>query len=310
MAHRIFCVMVYVVSITIMWGCGTQNIQPAPTSDSQLGDSRALDHIHAVRRFDAEQERRREVQAMLDESLSAPLMEERAAAALLASDRATGDVAKSVSAIDSAIDVVVQNLQNADTIGFKESSARVSEGSLQISLDMSQGAMEATGNPLDVAISGDGFFAVKMPIQNQIGYTRCGSFVVNGIGGLIASIGDGCQLVPPITLPTNATNVSIGTDGTVQYVKAGSTVKSTAGQIKLVRFPNPHDLSLFHQGVYMETPGSGPAITTVPGENATGLLLSGFLENSNVEIFRERVRLRFLTEWRSALSRALEQRKN
>ena len=105
------------------------------------------------------------------------------------------------------------------------------------------------------------------------------------------NIGNGYQLVPPITVPTNATNISIGTDGTVQYTKAGATTKTTAGQIKLAMFPNPEGLNILGGSIYTESEASGPATSSVPGNDGTGQVLSGFVESSNVDPVTELVTL-------------------
>jgi flagellar basal-body rod protein FlgG len=223
--------------------------------------------------------------------------------------------ATGLRALSTRIDVIANNLANAETTAFKGQRANFEDLYYQVikqpgttdasndispagifvglgtklsntQLDLSQGSMEATGNPLDTAISGPGFFPVKvLPSlgQNGVGYTRAGSFTVNGQGNLVIGIGDGYQLVPPITLPTTATNISVGTDGTVQYVKAGATVKSTAGQIKLAVFPNPQGVNLLGGSLYTESLASGPPVITVPGQNGAAQLLSGFLESSNVD---------------------------
>src|SRR5580704_6278298 len=153
--------------------------------------------------------------------------------------------------LSTRIDVIANNLANAETTAFKgqranfedlyyqelkqpgttDSAQETSPAGIFVGLgtklsntqlDLTQGAMENTGGPLDVAISGPGFFPVKvLPSlgQNGVGYTRNGSFTVNNLGNLVINIGDGYQLVPPLTLPTTATNINIGSDGTVTYVK-------------------------------------------------------------------------------------------
>src|SRR5262249_42723718 len=147
---------------------------------------------------------RQEIQELLNQSLSAGEMDTRVAAALAASDRATRHVAGTMQAIDIAMRVVVDNLENADTTGFKAAIARVVDGKPEMSIDMTEGSLEATHSPLDVAIAGTGYFPVRISESDQrIGFTRAGNFTVNGQGSLIICIGDGCLLVPPITLPTS-----------------------------------------------------------------------------------------------------------
>jgi flagellar basal-body rod protein FlgG len=231
--------------------------------------------------------------------------------------------ATGLKALSTRIDIIANNLANAETQAFKGSRANfedlfyqemkqpgttdsansVSPAGIFIGLgtklsntqlDLTQGSMQNTGGPLDVGIQGMGFFPVKVLDSlspNGIGYTRAGNFTVNNQGDLVIGIGDGYKLVPPITLPTNATNISIGTDGTVQYTKAGATVKTTAGQVKLAMFPNPQGLALLGGSIYAQTDASGPAVASVPGLNGTGQILSGFLESSNVDPVNELVSL-------------------
>ena len=106
---------------------------------------------------------------------------------------------------------------------------------------------------------------------------------MNRKGELVLGMGDGYKLVPPITLPPTATNISIGTDGTVQYTPAGSVTKQTAGQLKLTLFPNPQGLQLLGGSIYAPTPASGQPLNAAPGVDGTGQTMSGFLESSNVD---------------------------
>ncbi|HWE04349.1 MAG TPA: flagellar basal-body rod protein FlgG [Tepidisphaeraceae bacterium] len=229
--------------------------------------------------------------------------------------------ASGLKALSTRIDVIANNLANAETTAFKgqrcnfedlyyqemrqpgttDSANSISPSGIFVGLgarlsntelDLTQGSMEATGNPLDLAIQGNGFFAVKiLDSLGSTGYSRAGNFIVNSTGQLVLGLGDGYTLVPPITIPTNATNVSIGTDGTVQYIKSGATVKSTAGQIKLAMFPNPQGLNLLGGSLYAATEASGLATIAAPGIDGTGILLSGNLESSNVDPVKELVTL-------------------
>src|SRR5665213_3426086 len=124
----------------------------------------------------------------------------------------------------------MDNVRNADTTGFKACTARVDDKSATIMLDMTQGSMVATGNPLDLGIQGDGFFTVKT--AHGTAYTRAGNLVINSLGEVVLAIGDGYRLMPPVTVPVSATYTSIGTDGTIAYVPPGATIKKTAGQIQ------------------------------------------------------------------------------
>lgn len=231
--------------------------------------------------------------------------------------------ATGLRALSSRIDVIANNLANAETTAFKgsranfedlyyqemkqpgttDSSTNVTPSGIFIGLgtkmsntqlDLAQGSMEATGNSLDIGIQGDGFFQVKtLPsiAQGGVAYTRNGNMMVNNKGQLVVMIGNGYLVEPAVTLPTNATNVSIGLDGTVQYVRAGTTTKVTAGQIKLAMFPNPQGLQLLGGSLYAQTDASGPPVPSFPGLGGTGQTLSGYLESSNVDPVKELVTL-------------------
>jgi flagellar basal-body rod protein FlgG len=230
--------------------------------------------------------------------------------------------ASGLKALSTQIDVIANNLANAETTAFKrqrcnfedlyyqemkqpgttDSANTINPSGIFVGLgtrlsntelDFTQGSMQATDNPLDVAIQGNGFFALKTipSIGNGIAYSRAGNFIVNSQGQLVLGIGNGYTLLPAITIPTNATNVSIGTDGTVQYVKQGATIKSTAGQIKLAMFPNPQGLNLLGGSLYTETEASGQPSSNFPGVDGNGILLSGNTESSNVDPVKELVTL-------------------
>lgn len=229
--------------------------------------------------------------------------------------------ATGLRALSTRIDVVANNLANAETTAFKgsrcnfedlyyqqmkqpgttDSAGNVDPAGIFVGLgtkmsntqlDLSQGSLEATGNPLDVGIQGPGFFAVKtLDSLGGTGYTRNGRFMVNSVGELVLGMGDGYKLVPPIKLPVNAVNVSIGLDGTVQYNTANNPTKQTAGTLQLTMFPNPQGLSLLGGSIYTTTLASGPPITASPGVNGTGQTLGGFLESSNVDPVKELVTL-------------------
>lgn len=227
--------------------------------------------------------------------------------ALLAADVATHELADSVAAIDHAREVVARNISNADTVAFKRTRALCEEDNKLIcQLDLTQGSLESTSRPLDVAIQGAGFFKLKVAssLGNGIAYTRNGNFFVNKDGELILGLGDGYKLIPPITVPSNATDVTISQDGNVSVLVTGQTAKQAIGAIKLTQFVNPEGLRLEGGALYTETEASGAPVDNVPGTGGTGQLLQGFLENSNVDLTRESLRLRFLDRWRAAVLRA------
>src|SRR5581483_8635376 len=183
--------------------------------------------------------------------------------------------ASGLRALSTQIDVVANNLANAETTAFKRSRCNFEDlmylvlkqpgttnGQGDISpagifvglgtrvsntqLDTEQGSLESTNRPLDIGIQGQGFFKVKTlsSVGNGEAYTRNGNFFVNASGELVLGLGDGYKLVPPINIPTGTTDISIGTDGVISVLKAGSTAKQTVGQLQLSMFVNPQGLSL------------------------------------------------------------------
>ena len=131
----------------------------------------------------------------------------------------------------------------------------------------SQGALQQTGNPLDLAIQGNGFLAVTQ-LNGTVGYTRAGSLKLDAQGRMTTS--DGLPIDPPITVPTTATAVTIGTDGTVTATEQGQTAQVTLGQLQITTFPNPNGLSAVGQNLYLATDSSGNPQTGTPGLNGSG----------------------------------------
>ena len=215
------------------------------------------------------------------------------------------------------MDVIANNLANVNTTGFKQSRADFQEllyqtsrtpgattsaqteapAGIQVGLGtrtaavqkiFTEGDLQSTGNDLDVAIQGPGFFQVEMPNGNTA-YTRAGAFKKDGTGRLVTS--DGYPIIPSITIPENTTKISIGEDGTVNVYLDGSTQGTQVGTINLAMFSNPSGLDSLGNNLYTETPASGSAVTGTPGENGTGSLAQGFLEGSNVNIMEEMVKM-------------------
>ena len=230
--------------------------------------------------------------------------------------------ATGLRALSTRIDVLANNLANAETQGFKrqnvnfedlmylnykqpgvtDTSGNMTPAGINVGLgtkvsntqlDMTQGSLESTGQPLDVAISGNGFFRVRIlpTIGDGLGYTRSGSFNLNQNGELTLGIGDGYRLDPPITIPRGATSVGISNDGLVTYVPQGSTQSQQAGQIQLTQFVNPQGLDLQGGNIYTETLASGQPLTANPGVNGSGQLQQSYLESSNVDPVKELVTL-------------------
>ena len=222
-----------------------------------------------------------------------------------------------MSAQQANLDTVANNLANSSTTGFRQrrlqfqdmiyqnlitpgsaaSQSTVSAG-LQIGLGtktaaseviMTQGDFNQTSNPLDLAIQGAGFFQVSRP-DGTIAYTRDGSFHLNNQGTLVTATGD--TLIPNVTIPSNATSVTISQYGVVTALLPGQTVGAQLGTIQLATFANPGGLNSIGGNLFQQTASSGNAITDVPGGNTgMGTLQQGYLENSNVDVVAEFVQM-------------------
>jgi flagellar basal-body rod protein FlgG len=215
------------------------------------------------------------------------------------------------------LDVVANNIANVNTTGFKKNRVdfqdllyqslktagtpnavglqnpvgiQVGLGSKVVSIAkvFTQGAIEQTGNVLDIAIEGDGFFQVLYPTGETV-YTRDGSFKINRDGQIVTA--DGLYLQPEITIPSEATQINIGMDGTVSVVLAGETTPTEVGRIELVKFINPSGLISIGKNLYKQSDASGDPIVGFPGESGLGTLAQGFLERSNVDVVEEMVNL-------------------
>jgi flagellar basal-body rod protein FlgG len=152
-----------------------------------------------------------------------------------------------------------------------------------------QGSFTQTSNPLDLVIQGNGFFQVRMA-NGDLAYTRSGQFQLNQNGGLVDANGN--LVEPAITLPPNAQNVTIATDGTVSYTVPNQTASQTAGQIQLATFINPAGMNSLGQNLYAPTNASGEPIVGNPGgQEGLGTLLQGYTEQSNVSVVDEFVNL-------------------
>jgi len=156
--------------------------------------------------------------------------------------------------------------------------------------DFSQGSIVPSNGTYDLAIVGDGFFQVNDGIQDY--YTRAGNFSLNANGNLVmASADTGYQMVPNISIPQDAINVTISGDGVVSYQQQGSPQIQVAGNIQIARFINNQGLLRQGDNLYTETTGSGNAQVGNPGTEGRGQIRQGFLEQSNVEPVRELVEL-------------------
>jgi flagellar basal-body rod protein FlgG len=213
--------------------------------------------------------------------------------------------------------VISNNLANVNTTGFKKSRAvfqdllyqNVSQvgaatsqntqapSGLELGTGVSlvatekvytQGNLNQTGNALDVAINGNGFFQVLMP-DGSLAYTRDGSFQTSATGQIVTAAGYAVQ--PAITIPQGAQSVTIGADGTVQAQLAGQSAPSTIGTLQLANFVNPAGLQPNGENMLVESGSSGTAQTGAPGVNGLGALQQGYTESSNVDVVEEMVNM-------------------
>lgn len=217
------------------------------------------------------------------------------------------------------IDVIANNVANVNTTGYKKARAEFSDllsqtfsaagtvgdqgtvdpVGIQVGLGVQvtatqriflPGSIQQTGNPLDLAIQGEGFFQVQRD-SGEIGYTRDGSLKRDANGTLVTS--DGYPVQPNITIPSDATEILIGLNGTVSVRQAGSSTLSQVGQLQLVRFSNPAGMESVGRNLYQETPASGSPVQGTAGQGDFGktIVSQGFLEGSNVQVVEELINL-------------------
>ena len=220
-----------------------------------------------------------------------------------------------LDAQQTQLDVITNNLANVSTNGFKKSRAVFEDllyqtlrqpgaqssqqttlpTGLQIGLGTkpvaterihTQGSLSQTGNALDVAIQGQGFFQVQMP-DGTLAYTRDGSFQKDANGQLVTS--SGYQLSPPIQIPADAQSVTISRDGQVNVLRTGQAAPQNAGSIQLATFVNPGGLQSQGENLYVETASIGTPTPNTPGANGAGLVSQGYVETSNVNVVEELV---------------------
>ena len=223
---------------------------------------------------------------------------------------ATGMQAQTVN-----IDVISNNLANVNTTGFKRSRAdfqdllyetmreagTTSAAGTQVPTGIqlghgvrtaatqkifSTGGLEQTGNALDVAIEGDGFFQV-LQSNGEVAYTRAGAFKLDSEGRIVTS--DGYTVEPEITIPSDSLSITIAMDGTVSVLQSGNATPTEVGTIELAKFINPAGLKSIGRNLFLETAASGGVETGTAGEQGYGTILQGYLEMSNVNVVDEMV---------------------
>jgi flagellar basal-body rod protein FlgG len=149
---------------------------------------------------------------------------------------------------------------------------------------MSQGTLESTANETDLAINGEGFFRVLLP-DGRTAYTRDGAFQRSATGTLVTE--NGYTVDPQITIPSNATGLTVNSQGVVQAVIGNATTSSTLGQVSLARFVNKAGLEAKSDNLFLETASSGAAVIGNPGDEGFGSILQSQLEISNVDAVGE-----------------------
>lgn len=213
------------------------------------------------------------------------------------------------------MDVISHNLANINTTGFKRmrpvfndllyqnttqaggftsqatnypSGLQQGTGANVVATEpiVTQGSLEQTGNALDMAINGQGYFQILLP-SGQLAYSRDGSFQISAQGQVVTAKGN--QLQPPITVPRGATSVTIGGDGTVSVQLQGQANPSQVGLIQLANFINPAGLQNLGGNLAVQTQASGAPITGQPGQNGLGSIAQGYLEGSNVSVVDEMI---------------------
>ncbi len=213
--------------------------------------------------------------------------------------------------------VISHNLANVNTTGFKKDRAvfedllyqnqkqvggatsqdTVSPTGLNLGTGVrvvateknyTQGSLNTTGNALDVAIEGRGFFQIQMP-DGSFGYTRDGGFKMSAEGELVTA--SGYKVQPGISIPAGAQSITIGSDGVVSALVAGQSAPTQIGTLQLTDFVNPAGLQPRGENLLSETAASGPAQTSTPGLNGLGSLQQGALEGSNVNVVEELVNM-------------------
>ncbi len=231
--------------------------------------------------------------------------------------KAMRTAAAGMSSQQMNVDVIANNLANVNTTGFKKSSIEFQDvlyqrlraagsesaaGSIvPIDLEVgygtrpvatqrsfTMGQLQMTGNPLDFAIEGNGFFQVQLP-DGTIGYTRDGSFKLSADGQIVSS--DGFFFVPNITIPAEASDITVSTDGVVTVLVQGSSEPQEIGQIELARFVNPEGLQAIGHNLFIQSVASGQPIVGTPSLEGFGRISQGSLEMSNVEIVEEMVNM-------------------
>ncbi len=229
--------------------------------------------------------------------------------------------ATGMESLQTKLDVIANNLANVNTTAFKKGRANFEDlfyrqntlpgaqdqqqnltatGTAvglgvrvqSVQTNFTQGAMTETGRPTDLAIEGNGFFPLQDPSGNGTVYTRSGNFSVNAQGQVVIGSAQTGRLVEPnITIPTNATAVSVTSDGRVLVTTPGQTTQQQVGQIQLASFINPEGLLKLGENLYAPTEAAGQVTLVTANSQGVGAIRQGMLEASNVEPVQELIDL-------------------
>ncbi|PHZ83340.1 flagellar basal-body rod protein FlgG [Paremcibacter congregatus] len=222
---------------------------------------------------------------------------------------ATGMIAQQLN-----VEVISNNIANMNTTGFKRQRAEfqdllyqniervgstssdagtINPAGIQVGVGVKtggvyriteQGSVIGTENPLDMAINGAGYFRITLP-SGEDAYTRAGSFQLGPTGQIVTL--EGYTVAPGLTIPQEAVDVSINSQGEVLVKLSGQVDPTNLGRIELTTFPNPAGLEAIGDNQFLETPASGAANAGVPNTPGFGAILQSFLENSNVNSVSE-----------------------
>jgi flagellar basal-body rod protein FlgG len=231
--------------------------------------------------------------------------------------RALSSAASGMAAQEMRMDVIANNMANVNTTGFKKSRTEfqdvlydavraagdVGDGENQVPAglyigqgvrpvatlqEFSMGDLKQTGNALDVAIEGQGFFQI-MQSDGQVAYSRDGAFKIDSQGRIVNA--DGLLIEPGLVLPADARDVTLASDGTITITRPNQTEPVEIGHIELAMFPNPAGLEPMGHNLFRQTSASGEPVLAAPTTEGAGGVIQGSLELSNVKVVEEMIDL-------------------
>jgi flagellar basal-body rod protein FlgG len=210
-----------------------------------------------------------------------------------------------LEADEKRMELIANNMANINTTGYKfqvafgEELSQIQDDGRNTSYlpagtkvsfigrDFTQGQLESTGRPLDIAINGDGFIEVLLP-DESIAYTRSGELTIDANGSIVTK--NGYKIFPEITVPQGAVQIAISANGEI-IAKLSNGRLQSVGTLELAKFVNPNGLKNIGSGMYVATEASGEPIVDAPGKQGIGTLMQGFLEKSNVSLVNEMIKM-------------------